>query len=135
MPPAAGSRTSAPGASAYERGAYDGSGQRELRGAEALDDVAAAHAPGVLERAQHRVGRGEAAGHALGGDGAAGEHAVPGQQHLDVRGRAQRGVGDDRGRRRPRPVAMAGPPRSAAAPPPCPHPDRPDDGPAGDSPL
>jgi hypothetical protein len=33
-----------------------------------------------------------------------------------------------------RPVAMAGPPRSAAAPA-VPAPDRPDDGPAGDSPL
>ena len=41
-------------------------GRGELRRAEALDEVAAPHPPGLLERLEHRVDGGEAAGRALG---------------------------------------------------------------------
>ena len=49
---------------------------RELRAAQAGDEVAAANAPRLLERAQNGIERGEAAGNALGQDAGARENAV-----------------------------------------------------------
>ena len=60
----------------------DGAGRGELRGAEALDEVAATHPARVLEGRQHAVGGGEPAGDALGDDRSAGDHAVPFEQEL-----------------------------------------------------
>ena len=60
----------------------DGTRDGELRRAEALDEVAAAAAAGVLERRQHRVDRREPPGDLLGRDRAAGEHAVAVQQRF-----------------------------------------------------
>jgi hypothetical protein len=60
----------------------DGAGHRELRPAEALDEVAAAAPPGLLVGLEHRVDRGEAARRVLGHDGAPGDDAVPVEQSL-----------------------------------------------------
>ena len=55
----------------------DSPGQRELRRAEPLHEVAAAALAGLLHRPQHGVDRGEAARYPLGRDGPLGEDAVP----------------------------------------------------------
>ena len=71
----------------------DRPGGRELRGAEPLDEVAAAHLAGLLGRGEHAVDRGEAAGHVLGDDRAAGQHAVAVEEQLGVGHRAHGRVG------------------------------------------
>ena len=55
----------------------DRAGQRELRGTEPVDEVAAPDATGFLHRAQDRIDGAEAAVDALGGDRLAGQDAVP----------------------------------------------------------
>ena len=60
----------------------DGARGGELRGAELLDEVAAPGAALLLEAAEHLVGEREAAEHALGLHGAAGDDAVALEQHL-----------------------------------------------------
>ena len=79
----------------------DGTGGPELGGAEALDEVAAPAAAGVLEGGEHLVDRGETAGHALADDGSAGDHAVPVEQPLGDGVRPSGGVGVDLGQHRP----------------------------------
>ena len=64
----------------------DGRRGRELGGAEPLDEVAAAGAPGLLEPAQHLVRGRESADDALGHHRAAGDDAVPLEQLLGERG-------------------------------------------------
>ena len=65
-------------------------GQRELRPAESLDEVAAAALAGLLHGAQYRVHRGEAARDPLGGHRAPGQHAVPLEQRQRERVRPHR---------------------------------------------
>ena len=63
----------------------DGSGDPELCGSEAGDEVATSAPTGLLECRQHLIDRREAAGNPLGDDGAAGEDAVAVQQCLTGR--------------------------------------------------
>ena len=90
----------------------DRPGAAELGRAEALDEVAAAHAAGVLGRGQHPVDAGEAARDLLGADAAAGHDAVaveqqlgPGHAHGVVASVSAAGSGDQR------PAVSGGPPR------------------------
>ena len=66
-----------------------------------LDEVAAPAAAGLLERGQHLVDAGEAAGHALAHHRAAGDHAVPLEQPLGRGVRAPGRVGLELGQQRP----------------------------------
>ena len=98
-------------------------GQRELRGPEALHEVAAAALPGVLHGPQDRVDGGEPARHALGGHRAAQQDPVPVQQgpgqgvqppgRVGVGGRHQGPAPGDRGR--PGPAGHGGPAEAAPA--------------------
>ena len=63
----------------------DGAAERELRAAEALDEVAAAAEAERLERAQLGVDGAVAAGDALGADAVAGDDALPLEQQLGER--------------------------------------------------
>ena len=85
----------ASGAGALGEGAQpvDGTGAAELRGAEALDEVAAAAASGVLEGAEHLVDAGEPTGDALADDRSAGDHAVALEEVLGAGLGAAGGVG------------------------------------------
>ena len=102
--------------------ALDRARQRELRAAEALDEVAA---PGDADRLQRRelvVQRGEAAGDALGQHLLAGDDAVALEQQLGLRAAARgRVLGHREQRRDERPAALdlrlrARPPRREPAP-------------------
>ncbi len=61
---------------AHRPEAVDGAGQRELRGPEPLDEVAAPNPPRILERAQHRVDTREPANHVLSRDRVPDQDAV-----------------------------------------------------------
>jgi hypothetical protein len=96
--------------------ALDGAGQRELRAAEALDEVAAAADAERLERAERVVQQAETAAHALGEHVLARDDAVALEQQLGTGAAAQAGIGlatEDRGRERP--ASLHG--RSGAAAP------------------
>jgi hypothetical protein len=67
-------------------------GQRELRPAQTLDEVAAPGLPGFLHGPQHRVDRGEAARDPFGGHGAPGQHAVTLEQRQRERVRSHGGI-------------------------------------------
>src|SRR2546427_1181865 len=73
---------------------------RELRAAEAGDEVSAPHAPRFLESAEHRIERGEAARNAFGQNGGPGEDAVAGEELLGLRLRTLGGSGRAGGRGR-----------------------------------
>ena len=75
----------------------------ELRGAERLDEVAAAHPAGLLGGGQHAVDAGEPARHLLGHDRAPGHHAVAVEEHLGGGVGAHGGVALDLGQQRPAP--------------------------------
>jgi hypothetical protein len=114
------------------------SGQRELSGAQALHEVAAAAVPGLLHRAQHRIQRAESAGHPLCRHCAPDDDAVPVEQRpgervqpprlVGLAGRQQRPAAADRRRpaagrdraaaQRPSPgrPSPAGPARPGATP-------------------
>ena len=64
--------------------------QRELRGTQTVDEVAAPDPPGVLERAEDRVDPGEAAIDPFAGHGFAGQHPVAFQQRQGLRVQAFR---------------------------------------------
>src|SRR5690349_6648403 len=64
----------------------DGSRQRELRAAQALDEVTAADATRLLHGPQHRVQPRESAWPSLAGDALAGEDSIALEEH------ARRGV-------------------------------------------
>ena len=100
-PLARGSSSARSSAAPHGAQPVDRAGQRELRGAEALDEVAAPAAPGLLERREHPVDRGEPAGRPLGHHRAADHHAVPVEQHLGQRRGPPGGVGLDLGQQRP----------------------------------
>ena len=76
---------------AFRAQQIDRAGLGELRAAQAGDEVAAAHAAGVLEPAQHRVDGAEAARHRLERGDVAGDHAVARQQLLRERRRPRGG--------------------------------------------
>ena len=75
-------------------------GMGELRAAQAGDEVPAPHAPRLLEGAEHRIERGEAARNAFGENGGPGEDAVAGEELLGLRLRTLRGSGRAGGRGR-----------------------------------
>ncbi len=83
----------------------DGPGQGELRAAQVLDEVPAAHRAPLLELGQHPVHAAEPCCHALGGRDRTGQHAVPVEQHLRQRVRQQRRVGLAHRQRGPAPAA------------------------------
>ena len=81
----------------------DGARRTELGSAEPLHEVAASAAPGLLERREHAVGRGEPAGRALAHHRAAGDHTVPLEQALGDRVCPLGGVGLALGQQEPAP--------------------------------
>ena len=99
--------------------------QRELRGPQALHEVAAAALPSIFHGPEHRVDGREPARHPLGGHRAAQQDPVPVQQgpgqrvqqarRVGVSGRRQRPAPGDRGR--PRGPAGHGRPAQAAPAP------------------
>ena len=91
----------------------DRAGQRELGGAEPVDEVAAPDPAGLLERPQDRVDRREPAVDPLARDRLAGHDAVPVEQGEGrARGAAPSAVA---GRRRRRRATSGRPPRAARA--------------------
>ena len=83
------------GAIADRPKAVEGAGERELRGSQAVDEVATPDPAGLLHRAQHRVDRAETAVDSLRGDRLAREHAMS-LEHRETQGVQALG----RGRRR-----------------------------------
>src|SRR5581483_8216297 len=80
--------------------AFDRAAERELRSAEALDEVAAAAETEGLQRAQLAVDRAVAPGDPFGADGLAGDDPVALEQQLR-QGAAVGSAGEEPGRRRP----------------------------------
>ena len=78
---------------------------RELRAAQAGDEISAASAAGVLHRLEHRVDGGKSAGNLFGLRGFASDDPMPGEQRLRQR-RGAFGRGPTRfGQERPAPFA------------------------------
>ena len=86
-------------------------GERELGGAEAIDEVAASDATSFLQRTKDRIDRGEAAVHGFGGDGLTCRDAMALEEgeRLRVEAFRRRGVVERFDQRDPRPAASGGP--------------------------
>ena len=98
--------------------ALDRAGQRELRAAQALDEVAAAGDAERLEGAERVVERGEAAGDALGQHLLAGDDPVALEQQLGERAAPRAGLGrvaEQRRGQRPAALDLALAPRRGAS--------------------
>src|SRR5439155_7496057 len=95
----------------------DRTAERELRAAEALDEVAAAAQPQRLERAQVRVDRAVASGDALRAHAVTRDDPLPLEQQLRERAPVGRAA-EEAGGERPAALRGRGPGRTAAREPP-----------------